>query len=160
MRLFSDMLTWIIWQAESTCFSVSLPSLLSIAVHLLILSSFSLGFILPRWLKIWISPQNSISFSEPSSLNNLGLSGFLCLRLSLCALRASSPFIDFLRFNYIHAFCVGSLLLRLCIWGWGRNAGSRQTDFWWEVGSQEEAEKWHMKFLKLFLLLSLRLFSP
>lgn len=41
----------------------------------------------------------------------------------------SAPFIDVLLFNYIHAFCVGSLCLRLCVHDRRRDSDARQRDF-------------------------------
>lgn len=114
------MLTWIIRRAEPTCFSVSPPfSNLCTSFHCL------LSILRPFSSK---SPLANCAVLEASLLNNLGLSGFSESFLSVSA-KCFCPFIDFLLFNYIHAFCVGSLRC-LCMWDRGRNAASRQMDFW------------------------------
>lgn len=138
MRLFSDMLTWIIWQAEPTCFPISL----SVSLYVF---SFSLPFT-PlysyTYRKIWISSQNCVFSWNYLCWIIQGSAGFwVSLFVSLCA-ECFCPFIDFLLFNYIHSLCVGSLCLRLCIWGCGRNAGSCQMGFWW--GREQSAEKGSM----------------
>lgn len=85
-----------------------------------------------------ISSQRSIFFSEPPSLNNLGLSGFLSpsLLFFFCCHECFCSFIDFLPLNYIHVFCVGSLCRCLCVRDWGGFADSCQTDLWWGAGTQ------------------------
>lgn len=152
MRLLYDMLTWIIWQAEPTCSSLS-PYISSFSPPFAPLCSHTLAANLSL-----LSEQRlflGAVFAELSGAQRSSESP----SLSLCS-ECFCPFIDFLLFNYIHAFCVGSLSLRLCIWGSGRNAGSRQMDFWWGVGAREKAEKALMKFVKLLLLPCLPLFLP
>lgn len=62
------------------------------------LSLYTLLSILAPFLKIWVSSQNSIFFLEPSSPNNLGLSGNLSLPLCLSLCRVFLPLYRFSSF--------------------------------------------------------------
>lgn len=95
------------------------------------------------------SPLRTASFSW-KRLRWISWSSAGFLSLPLC--RVFLPlFIDFLLFNYIHAFRVGSLPLYL------RDADSRQMDFWWG-GEQSAHEMRHRKSLWSLGALSLPLF--